>query len=229
MLNSRQSVNHIAIAGVFIEAEDVFADAVDFTSEIQMEEEDTPSDGLYLGDAIEDDSVGQIVDGNVVFHGISEDVSLFVPVYGEKNGSKIAVRDMTWESSDESVVSIFDTDSDDQLQLRSHKAGGAVVTGTYQPTDENGAVSGEPMTISIRVFVKGIVLAAGSDSIQLSLNEDLSVQAIGYKLIDGTGEDGTAADGQDVIWNVDDPQIAEVDDNGNLIAKAPGETTVTLT
>ena len=68
-----------------------------------------------------------------------------------------------------------------------------------------------------------------SDSIQLSLNEDLSVQAIGYKLIDGTGEDGTAADGQDVIWNVDDPQIAEVDDNGNLIAKAPGETTVTLT
>ena len=35
---------------------------------------------------------------------------------------------MTWESSDESVVSIFDTDSDDQLQLRSHKAGGAVVT-----------------------------------------------------------------------------------------------------
>ena len=73
------------------------------------------------------------------------------------------------------------------------------------------------------------MLAAGSDSIQLSLNEDLSVQAIGYKLIDGTGEDGTAADGQDVIWNVDDPQIAEVDDNGNLIAKAPGETTVTLT
>lgn len=87
------------------EAEAVFADAVDFTSEIQMEEEDTQSDGLYLGDAIEDDSVGQIIDGNVVFNGISENVSLFVPVYGEKNGSKIAVRDMTWESSDESVVS----------------------------------------------------------------------------------------------------------------------------
>ena len=84
------------------EAEDVFADAADFTSEIQMEEEDTQSDGLYLGDAIEDDSVGQIIDGNVVFNGISEDASLFVPVYGEKNGSKIAFRDMTWESSDRS-------------------------------------------------------------------------------------------------------------------------------
>lgn len=42
-------------------------------------------------------------------------------------------------------------------------------------------------------------------------------------------EEISIADGQDVIWNVDDPQIAEVDDNGNLIAKAPGETTVTLT
>ena len=206
-----------------------FQSEADFTSEVQVEEETSIADGLYLGDIPADNSIGQIIDGNVVFNGVSEETSLFVPVYGEKGGSKIAVRDMTWESSDESVVSIFDTDSDDQLQLRSHKAGGAVVTGTYQPTDENGAVSGEPMSISIRVFVKGIVLAAGSDSIQLSLNENLSVQAIGYKLIDGTGEDGTAADGQDVIWNVDDPQIAEVDDNGNLIAKAPGETTVTLT
>ena len=166
------------------EAEDVFADAADFTSEIQMEEEDTQSDGLYLGDAIEDDSVGQIIDGNVVFNGISEDASLFVPVYGEKNGSKIAVRDMTWESSDESVVSIFDTDSEEQLQLRSHKTGGAVVTGTYQPTDENGAADGEAMTVSFRVFVRGIVLDAGADSVQISLNEDISSQTIGYKLID---------------------------------------------
>ena len=175
------------------EAEDVFADAVDFTSEIQMEEEDTQSDGLYLGDAIEDDSVGQIVDGNVVFHGISEDVSLFVPVYGEKNGSKIAVRDMTWESSDESVVSIF------------------------------------AMTICFRVFVRGIVLDAGADSVQISLNEDISSQTIGYKLIDGTGETGEAAEPQEVAWSVENPQIAEVDENGNLTAKAPGETTVTLT
>ena len=211
------------------EAEAVFADAVDFTSEIQMEEEDTQSDGLYLGDAIEDDSVGQIIDGNVVFNGISENVSLFVPVYGEKNGSKIAVRDMTWESSDESVVSIFDTDSEEQLQLRSHKTGGAVVTGTYQPTDENGAADGEAMTVSFRVFVRGIVLDAGADSVQISLNEDISSQTIGYKLIDGTGETGEAAEPQEVTWSVEDPQIAEVNENGNLTAKAPGETTVTLT
>ena len=211
------------------EAEDVFTGAADFTSEIQMEEEDTLSDGLYLGDAIEDNSVGQIIDGNVVFHGISEDASLFVPVYGEKNGSKIAVRDMTWESSDESVVSIFDTDSEEQLQLRSHKTGGAVVTGTYQPADENGAADGEAMTVSFRVFVRGIVLDAGADSVQISLNEDISSQTIGYKLIDGTGETGEAAEPQEVTWSVEDPQIAEVDGNGNLTAKAPGETTVTLT
>ena len=211
------------------ESDSAFGGGEDFSSELQVEQEDTLLDGIYLGDVPADNSVGQIIDGNVVFNGVSEDTSLFVPVYGEKNGNKIAVRDMTWESSDESVVSIFDTDSEDQLQLRSHKAGGAVVTGTYQPTDENGAVSGEPMTINIRVFVKGIVLDAGSESIQLSLNEDLSAQAIGYRLIDGTGETGAAADGQDITWSVDDPQIVEVDTTGNLTAKAPGEATVTLT
>ena len=36
----------------------------------------------------------------------------------------------------------------------------------------------------------GIVLDAGADSVQISLNEDISSQTIGYKLIDGTGETG---------------------------------------
>ena len=205
------------------------ADVADFSSELQVEQDDSLADGIYLGDVIAENPVGQIVDGNVVFNGVSEDTSLSVPVYGEKGGSKITVRDMTWESSDESVVSIFDTDSDDQLQLRSHKTGGAVITGTYQPTDENGNAYGEPMTISFRAFVKGIILDAGSESIQLSLNEDLSAQAIGYKLIDGTGETGIAAEGQEIAWSVADPQVADVDAAGNLTAKAPGETTVTLT
>lgn len=212
-----------------VEDDSVSGGEEDFSSEFRIEQEDTLVDGIYLGNAVADTSVGQIIDGNIVFHGVSEDTSLFVPVYGERGGNKIAVRDMTWESSDETVVSIFDTDSDDQLQLRSHKAGGTVITGTYQPTDENGAASGDPMTISIRVFVKGIVLDAGSESIQLSLNEDLSAQAIGYRLIDGTGETGVAADGQDITWSVDDPQIVQVDTDGNLTAKAPGEAEVTLT
>lgn len=186
-----------------VEDDSVSGGEEDFSSEFRIEQEDTLVDGIYLGNAVADTSVGQIIDGNIVFHGVSEDTSLFVPVYGERGGNKIDVRDMTWESSDETVVSIFDTDSDDQLQLRSHKAGGTVITGTYQPTDENGAASGDPMTISIRVFVKGIVLDAGSESIQLSLNEDLSAQAIGYRLIDGTGETGVAADGQDITWSVD--------------------------
>ena len=211
------------------ETDSDFQSEADFTSDIEVEENTSLADGIYLGTSIADTSVGQIVDGNVVFNGISEDASLFVPVYGEKGGTRIAVRDMTWESSDESVVTVFDTDSEDQLQLRSHKAGGAVVTGTYQPTDESGAAYGEPMTVSIRVFVRGIVLNTGDENIQLSLNEELAVQTIGYKLIDGTGETGVAADGQDVTWSVDDPQIVEVDAHGNLIAKAPGEATVTLT
>lgn len=209
--------------------DDFQSEEADFSSELHIEQEDTHADGIYLGDALADDSVGQIIDGNVVFHGVSDETSLFVPIYGEKGGNKIAVRDMTWESSNESVVSVFDTDSEEELQLRSHKAGGAVITGTYQQTDENGNVSGDPMIISFRVFVKGILLDAGSENIQLSLNEDLSGQAVGYKLIDGTGETGVAADGQDISWSVADPEIAEVDANGNLIAKTPGETTVTLT
>ena len=71
----------------------------DFTSEVQVEEETSIADGLYLGDIPADNSIGQIIDGNVVFNGVSEETSLFVPVYGEKGGSKIAVRDMTWEST----------------------------------------------------------------------------------------------------------------------------------
>ena len=205
-----------------------FQSEADFTSDIEMEESDLLADGIYLGTSIDDNSVGQIIDGNVVFNGVSEDTSLVVPVYGEKSGSRIAIRDMTWESSDESVVTVFSADSEDQLQLRSHKAGRAVVTGTYQPTDESGAAYGEPMTISIQVFVRGIVLDAGSENIQLSLNEELSAQTINYKLIDGTGETGVAANPQDVTWSVDNPQIVEVDADGDLIAKAPGEATVTL-
>ena len=85
------------------------------------------------------------------------------------------------------------------------------------------------MTVSFRVFVRGIVLDAGADSVQISLNEDISSQTIGYKLIDGTRETGEAAEPQEVAWSGEDPQIAEVDENGNLTAKAPGETTVTLT
>lgn len=203
--------------------------AEDFSSELVIEPEDVSTDGIYLGESLADDTIGQIIDGNVVFNGVSEDNSLFVPVYGEKDGGRIAVRDMTWESSDESVVSIFDTDSEDQLQLRSHRAGGAVITGTYQPTDENGEAYGDPLTLSFRVFVRGIVLDAGAEDIQLSMNEDLSAQTIGYRLIDGSGETGVAAEGQEVAWSVDNPQVVEVDAQGNLTAKAPGEAVVTLT
>ena len=38
-----------------------------------------------------------------------------------------------------------------------------------------------------------------------------------------------AADGQDITWSVDDSQIVQVDTDGNLTAKAPGEAEVTLT
>lgn len=195
----------------------------------------SPADGIYLrGDL---DGYCSMVDGNVVFDKVSPRESIYVYAFGVKDGKKIEVRDIKWESSDPSVVRVYDIRSAVQIQLRSDKVGGAVITGTYQPTDAEGNPDGDPLTMSFRVFVKGFYITepAGSDgstkTIELSLDDEdkNKTKAIAYKMIDGSGETGEAATAEGITWSIDKPTVATVDSDGNVTAKSAGEATVTGT
>lgn len=195
----------------------------------------SPADGIYLrGDL---GGYCSMVDGNVVFDKVSPSSSIYVYAFGVKDGKKIEVRDIKWESSDPSVVRVYDIRSAVQIQLRSDKVGGAVITGTYQPTDAEENPDGDPLTMSFRVFVKGFYITepAGSDgstkTVELSLDDEDNnkTKAIAYKMIDGSGETGEAATAEGITWSIDKPTVATVDSDGNVTAKSAGEATVTGT
>lgn len=196
-----------------------------------------PADGIYLRGDVGSSTNAEMIDGNVVFKKVLPSTSIYVYAFGVKDGQKIAVKDITWESSDTSVVRVYNTNSDTQIQLRSDKVGGAVITGTYQPTDADGNPDGDPLTLSFRVFVKGFYIdePVGSDgstkTIELSLDEEDNNKnkAIGFKMIDGHGETGEAATAEGITWSIDKPTVASVDSDGNVTAKSAGEATVTGT
>ena len=195
----------------------------------------SPADGIYLRGDVGADTDVEMIDGNVVFKRVMPNSSIYVYAYGVKDGQKIKVKDITWESSDPSVVRVYNTNSDIQIQLRSDKVGGAVITGTYQPKDGEGNPVGDPLTMSFRVFVKGFYITepVGSDgttkTIELSLDEEDKKQskAIDFKVIDGHGETGEAVDTAGVSWSTDKPTVAVVDSDGKVTAKAAGEATIT--
>ena len=191
-----------------------------------------PADGIYLrGDL---GGYCSMVEGNVVFDKVSPNSPIYVYAFGVKGGKKISVKNIKWESSDPSVVRVS-TGSDIQLQLKSDKVGGAVITGTYQPTDAEGNPDGNPLTMSFRVFVKGFYITepVGSDgstkTIELSLDKEDNnkTKAIAFKMIDGHGETGEAATAEGISWSIDKPTVATVDSDGNVTAKSAGEATVT--
>ena len=195
----------------------------------------SPADGIYLRGDVGADTDVEMIDGNVVFKRVMPNSSIYVYAYGVKDGQKIKVKDITWESSDPSVVRVYNTNSDIQIQLRSDKVGGAVITGTYQPKDGEGNPVGDPLTMSFRVFVKGFYITepVGSDgttkTIELSLDEEDKKQskAIDFKVIDGHGETGEAVDTAGVSWSTDKPTVAVVDSDGKVTARAAGEATIT--
>ena len=195
----------------------------------------SPADGIYLRGDVGSDTDAEMIDGNVVFKKVMPNSSIYVYAYGVKDGQKISVKNIKWESSDPSVVRFYGTGSDTQLQLRSDKVGGAVITGTYQPTDAEGNPEGDPLTMSFRVFVKGFYITepVGSDgttkTIELSLDEEDNnkSKAIDFKVIDGHGETGEAADTAGVSWSTDKPTVAVVDSDGKVTARAAGEATIT--
>ena len=194
-----------------------------------------PEDSITIS-SVSSDTTGFMKDGNVVFKKAFDNggTPLHVYLVGVKDKKKIDCSKIKWTSSDDSIVKIYQVNSD-RVQLKAYKVGGVTMTGTYQETDEEGNPIGTPLTTSFRVFVKGFYIdeSVGSDgktkTVELSLDEedDAKTKAIKYKLIDGSGETGEAATAGLIFWRIDKPTVATVDSDGIVIAKSAGEATVT--
>ena len=194
-----------------------------------------PEDSITIS-SVSSDTTGFMKDGNVVFKKAFDNggTPLHVYLVGVKDKKKIDCSKIKWTSSDDSIVKVYQVNSD-RVQLKAYKVGGVTMTGTYQETDEEGNPIGTPLTISFRVFVKGFYIdeSVGSDgktkTVELSLDEedDANTKAIKYKLIDGSGETGEAATAGLIFWRIDKPTVATVDSDGIVIAKSAGEATVT--
>ena len=194
-----------------------------------------PEDSITIS-SVSSDTTGFMKDGNVVFKKAFDNggTPLHVYLVGVKDKKKIDCSKIKWTSSDDSIVKVYQVNSD-RVQLKAYKVGGVTMTGTYQETDEEGNPIGTPLTTSFRVFVKGFYIdeSVGSDgktkTVELSLDEedDAKTKAIKYKLIDGHGETGEAATAEGISWSIDKPTVATVDSDGNVTAKSAGEATVT--
>lgn len=194
-----------------------------------------PEDSITIS-SVSSDTTGFMKDGNVVFKKAFDNggTPLHVYLVGVKDKKKIDCSKIKWTSSDDSIVKVYQVNSD-RVQLKAYKVGGVTMTGTYQETDEEGNPIGTSLTTSFRVFVKGFYIdeSVGSDgktkTVELSLDEedDAKTKAIKYKLIDGSGETGEAATAGLIFWRIDKPTVATVDSDGIVTAKSAGEATVT--
>ena len=188
-----------------------------------------PADGIYVTGTGGDR--GSFVNNNVVFDRVSSNSYVYVYAYCIKNQQKVDsatfYSNIKWSSSDESVMKVARQDKY-SVQLASYKAGIATLHGSYQPVDSEGNPDGEPLTIDVKVIVCGFYIDEkaedGTNTIEMSLDDESITRKIQYKVIDSTGE----AEPTDIIsWSCDKPAIASVDSDGVVKAKAAGEATVT--
>ena len=188
-----------------------------------------PADGIYVTGTGGDR--GSFVNNNVVFDRVSSNSYVYVYAYCIKNQQKVDsatfYKNIKWSSSDESVMKVARQDKY-SVQLASYKAGIATLHGSYQPVDSEGNPDGEPLTIDVKVIVSGFYIDEkaedGTNTIEMSLDDESITRKIQYKVIDSTGE----AEPTDIIsWSCDKPAIASVDSDGVVKAKAAGEATVT--
>ena len=188
-----------------------------------------PADGIYVTGT--GGSRGSLVNNNVVFDRVSSSESVYVYAYCIKNQKKVDsatfYTNIKWSSSDESVMKVSNQDKY-SVQIRSYKAGTAILHGSYQPVDAEGNPDGEPLTIDIKVIVCGFYIDEkaedGTNTIEMSLDDETTTRKIQYKVIDKTGE---AEPTDTITWTVDKLAIASVDSDGVVKAKAAGEATVT--
>ena len=188
-----------------------------------------PPDGIYIASVSDK---GSVVDGNVVFNkatGTSNYLNMYSYCISnqQKVDSATYYQNVQYTSSDETVVKKYKQDKY-SVQLNALKAGTATLTASYQPVDENGDAVGAPITKDIKVIVCGFYIdekaADGTNTIEMSLDDESITKKINYKVIDATGE-GEAT--EPITWTVDNPTVASVDSDGVVKAKAAGETTVT--
>ena len=188
-----------------------------------------PADGIYVTGTGGDR--GSFVNNNVVFDRVSSNSYVYVYAYCIKNQQKVDsatfYSNIKWSSSDESVMKVARQDKY-SVQLASYKAGIATLHGSYQPVDSEGNPDGEPLTIDVKVIVSGFYIDEkaedGTNTIEMSLDDESITKKIQYKVIDSTGE---AEPTNTITWSVDKPAIASVDSDGVVKAKAAGEATVT--
>lgn len=188
-----------------------------------------PPDGIYITSVSDK---GSVVDGNVVFNkatGTSNYLNMYSYCISnqQKVDSATYYQNVQYTSSDETVVKKYKQDKY-SVQLNALKAGTATLTASYQPVDENGDAVGNSITKDIKVIVCGFYIdekaADGTNTIEMSLDDESITKKINYKVIDATGE-GEAT--EPITWTVDNPTVASVDSDGVVKAKAAGETTVT--
>lgn len=188
-----------------------------------------PPDGIYITSVSDK---GSVVDGNVVFNkatGTSNYLNMYSYCISnqQKVDSATYYQNVQYTSSDETVVKKYKQDKY-SVQLNALKAGTATLTASYQPVDENGDAVGAPITKDIKVIVCGFYIdekaADGTNTIEMSLDDESITKKINYKVIDATGE-GEAT--EPITWTVDNPTVASVDSDGVVKAKVAGETTVT--
>ncbi|MBP5382310.1 MAG: Ig domain-containing protein [Bacteroidales bacterium] len=118
---------------------------------------------------------------------------------------------VTWQSNDASVAAVDETG-----KVTGKAAGSATIIATTKD-------GGFKATCSVKVTDAGVSVTG------VSLNESEIVMEVGdgAKLWE-TVTPSTAAN-KKVTWSSDKPEVADVDDNGNVEAKAVGEAVITVT
>ena len=117
---------------------------------------------------------------------------------------------LSWKSSDETVAVV---DSDGTVTAKS--PGEAIITSI---TDDQGKTAACKVTVKARpVQVKSVSLS--HNIVSLVEGDALKLDAF---------IEPTNATNKDVTWSSSDPSVAKVGQDGNVVAKAPGETVITV-
>ena len=119
------------------------------------------------------------------------------------------VGEITWQSSDEAVAAV-----DENGKVTAVGKGECEVTASV-----NGAEAKTKVTVG--VAATGIKLAQDSGVLTVGYSTQLKVYTV--------PEEAAAAQAQELSYESSDEEVATVDENGNVTAKAAGNATITVT
>ena len=147
------------------------------------------------------------LDKSSITIGVGEEITLTPTIEPDDATDKT----VTWQSNDASVAAVDETG-----KVTGKAAGSATIIATTKD-------GGFKATCSVKVTDAGVSVTG------VSLNESEIVMEVGdgAKLWE-TVTPSTAAN-KKVTWSSDKPEVADVDDNGNVEAKAVGEAVITVT